>query len=472
MKMVALYLRISQEDKGNPNESLSISNQRDFLINYCKSQNFIVGKIYIDDGYSGLTEERPGFQELIHDITHDKVSILITKDLSRLGRDYILIGFCLESIFPLHNVRYISVNDHIDTCTIFARNDIIAYQSIFNDLYSHENSRKVIQSLNRYKKRGLFIGSSPPYGYKRDPNDKHHLVIDFNVANIVQKIFELAMQGASIHEIAVTLTKSNFNTPAIYKQTGVPIGNPSTIPWNSTIIKRILTNQTYIGNLTQNRTRKINYKNKQRMVLEKEDWITIPNTHEKIVESCVFDKVQRNFNSQKKKSSQNSTVCLTKNNNFIFCMNCDAALQIKKDVNRPKDGNSYYYLRCSTNPCKCRMQGIQFDVITTSIQYILSLLYSLAGSAKYSFFREAKGAYDLVQAYIQKVDGKIEEGTYQCISSKLKEERNSKSRLMESSQINIWNLDSILNKSNPFICKIYVSSKQKIMIYLKFCCPF
>lgn len=184
---VGLYCRLSQDD-GVQGDSSSIQTQKMILEKYCKENNFNIYSTYTDDGYSGLNFNRPSFQRLLTDIEQGKVNLVITKDLSRLGRDYIQCGYYTEVYFPTKGVRYIALNDAIDTDK--ENNDLAPFKNILNDMYSKDISRKVKSAIRHRAMKGIFVGSNAPYGYTKDPNDKHKLIIDNETAPVVRRIFK------------------------------------------------------------------------------------------------------------------------------------------------------------------------------------------------------------------------------------------------------------------------------------------
>ena len=201
---VGIYLRLSREDE-KEGESSSITNQRALLMNYIKENKLIFVDEYIDDGVSGTTFNRAGFKRLIEDIQKRRINMVITKDTSRLGRDHIEFGYYVEKFFPENNVRYVAVNDQIDTFK--QENDMLLFKSAYNDMYVKDISNKIRTSLWIKKKQGEFVGAYAPYGYRKDIYDKHKLVIDDEAANVVRKIFQLFTSGISISQIADHLTK-------------------------------------------------------------------------------------------------------------------------------------------------------------------------------------------------------------------------------------------------------------------------
>ena len=211
----ALYIRLSKEDESE-GTSQSVTNQRSLLDEFVRQHHILVYDTYIDDGWSGTNFERPGFQRMIGDIEAKKVNMVITKDLSRLGRDYILTGHYMERYFPENRVRYISLLDGIDTGVESSANDITPFRAIMNDMYAKDISKK-IKSVKRDKQRkGQFIGGKPVYGYQMHPSEKNRIVIDEEAAPTVRRIFNMALDGMSCRKIATTLNEEGVPTPATY----------------------------------------------------------------------------------------------------------------------------------------------------------------------------------------------------------------------------------------------------------------
>lgn len=273
---VGLYLRLSRED--GEGESQSIQSQRLLLTKFCQQQGFAVAAEYVDDGYSGTTFQRPAFAKMLADIEQGRIDTVITKDLSRLGRDYILTGHYLERYFPAHGVRYIALGDNIDTGR--GQDDMAPFRAVVNDLYARDISRKVRASLLAKKQAGLFIGARPPYGYRRQAEDKNRLEPDPDTAGVVKQIFCWAAAGWGATAIARRLEEMGVAGPT------------HNAPWSSAMVRRILTNPTYCGCLTQNRSRKVSYKVEKSRPLPPEEWITVEGTHPAIVSPTLFQAVQ------------------------------------------------------------------------------------------------------------------------------------------------------------------------------------
>ncbi|MDD4644259.1 MAG: recombinase family protein, partial [Bacilli bacterium] len=203
---VGMYIRLSREDEDKGNESESITNQRSFILDFIKENNYTLYDEYVDDGYSGTTFDRPAFKRMIADIEKSKINMVITKDMSRLGRDYVNFGHYIEKYFPEHNVRYIAITDDVDTAIDSIGNDMVPFKAIFNDMYAKDISKKIKASITTKKKQGLFMGAHAPYGYNKDLKDKHKLVIDPVASLVVKRIYKLYLEGNSLRRIAETLT--------------------------------------------------------------------------------------------------------------------------------------------------------------------------------------------------------------------------------------------------------------------------
>ena len=286
---VGLYIRLSREDDDKTEMSESITNQKSLLLQYVKENNLRVYDIYIDDGYSGTNFDRPDFNRLLNDIELGKINMVITKDMSRLGRDYIGTGNLIEKYFPEHNVRYIAVTDNIDTFLDSSNNDIAPFKAIMNDMYAKDISKKIKSSLKAKMKEGKWVGGRCPFGYNQDKNDKNHLVINKEQADIVKRIFNMCLEGLSFYKIAKKLTNEKVKTPAEYynfewkSHYNLRYGE-----WHSKTIRDILTNRMYIGDLVQNKRSKVNYKVKKIVKNNTNDYIIVENTHEAIIDREIF----------------------------------------------------------------------------------------------------------------------------------------------------------------------------------------
>lgn len=283
----ALYCRLSKDDDLQ-GESNSITNQKEILTQYAKENNINIYDVYIDDGYSGTNFERPDFKRMTQDIKDKKVNMVIVKDSSRLGRDYIGFGEYVEKIFPENQVRLVSILDNYDSAIDNGVADTLPFRAVINDLYAKDISKKVKASKHKNAVNGLFNGNRTPYGYKRSENDRHKLVIDEECSKNVRRIFDLYLEGTALSQITYTFNDEHIPTPSQISGTG---RNVCTI-WKPSSIKHILKNEVYIGNMVQEKCKRINYKLKKRIKNDKSDWIRVENTHAPIIDKEKFYAVQ------------------------------------------------------------------------------------------------------------------------------------------------------------------------------------
>ena len=363
---VALYIRLSKEDE-NEGPSESVTNQKSLLNEFVKQHRLTVYDTYIDDGWSGTNFDRPDFQRMIGDIEAKKVNMVITKDLSRLGRDYIMTGHYMERYFPEKRVRYISLLDGIDTGVESSANDITPFRAIMNDMYAKDISKK-IKSVKRDKQRkGQFIGGKPMYGYKMHPTEKNKIVIDEEVAPIVRRIFALALDGMSCRKIATLLNEEGVPTPATY--CGWKVGNPGpyTGLWSSERISDMLQNETYIGNMVQGRTVKISYKSKKCLKQDRGDWVVVEGTHEPLVEKETFQKVRMLVDSRKHTRSRTYDFLLK---GMIFCHECGYPLATLNRKNAAGEERLFFVCRTYQRFTKagvCSCHSIKEQTVTDAV---------------------------------------------------------------------------------------------------------
>lgn len=314
---VGLYIRLSESDEGKSyeSESESIINQRNLLIDYVRSNGFTLIDEYVDDGFTGTNFDRPGFKRLIEDIECGKINCVITKDLSRLGRDYIQCGYYVEQYFPQNKIRYISILDRVDTFEESANNDIAPFKALFNDMTSKDTSKKIRSILKNKKEQGKFIGSKPSYGYMRDSLDKGHLIPDPNASSNVKKIFEMAYEGTGISDIVNYLNDNNILSPSMYKNTKSSSKQKTNV-WTVSSVNKILKNRMYTGDMVQNVQTKLSYKSQKKVSLEKNFWIIVENTHEPLVSKEVFESIQNSpartrvtFKNREKRLFENLLIC-------------------------------------------------------------------------------------------------------------------------------------------------------------------
>lgn len=338
---VGLYIRLSKEDESE-GQSESVTNQLSLLTAFAKDHKLCVFDTYIDDGWSGTNFDRPAFQRMIADIEAKKVNMVITKDLSRLGRDYIMTGHYMERYFPENRVRYISLLDGIDTGIESTANDITPFRAIMNDMYAKDISKKIKSVKHDKQRKGLFIGGKPLYGYKM-AEEKNKIVIDEEAAPMVRRIFDMALEGLSCRQIAARLNVEKVPTPATYAGLNQGRTGPYAGMWSSERISDMLQNETYIGNMVQGRSKKINYKSKKCVRQPRENWIVVEGTHEPLIDRDTFDKVQQLLGSRKTTRSRTYDFLLK---GLIYCHECGYPLAV---INRPNArGEDCLYFVCRT----------------------------------------------------------------------------------------------------------------------------
>ena len=367
---VGIYLRLSREDE-RLGESGSISTQRDLLLNYIRDNNLLFVDEYVDDGVSGTTFDRVGFNRMIKDCEEKKINMIITKDTSRLGRDHIEFGYYVERYFPEHNIRYVAVNDGIDTFNNSSANDMLVFKSAFNDMYVKDISNKLRSSLYTKKRNGLFVGCYAPYGYKKSEEDKHKLVIDEDSAYVVRRIFDMFTSGESLSKICDTLTKEHIPTPSMRKNMKLGQDNVHFGVWATRTVDNILKNPTYIGNLTQCRQRKVNYKSKKRVHTKRNDWIVAEGAVEAIIDKETFDLVQEMFKSNKNRGKKgNGITDKLLLRGLIYCKECGHTIGFREHLQQTKKyglvsriyGNCNYWTKRKHQKV-CTPHSVKYQII-------------------------------------------------------------------------------------------------------------
>ncbi len=359
---VGLYIRLSRDD-GNI-ESDSIISQRSLLNQFIKENNYKVIEEYVDDGYTGTNFDRPAFKKMIKDVELGKINMIITKDMSRLGRDYIGTGELIEKYFPNNNIRYIAINDGIDTFIDNTNNDIAPFKAIMNDMYAKDISKKVKSSLYSKMIDGLYVSGRCPYGYMKDPNNKNHLIINEEQAKIVKLIFDLALKGKTYHYIARELTKRKIKTPASYysyiwntksKELGI---------WVDTTVKAILTNQIYVGDTVQGKTKKINYKLKKTIKNNPQDYIIVENTHEAIIDRDTFNYVQDLLPKNVKRPEKKRFYLL---DGLLYCGDCKHRLTIRYQNKNKTSYTTCNYYRTYSKYHVCTSHTNNYEILESII---------------------------------------------------------------------------------------------------------
>jgi len=326
----ALYLRLSRDDNNGTSESMSIQSQRDLLLSYAKDNGYEVVGIYVDDGFSGTNYDRPDFKRMINDIKHGKVNMVITKDLSRLGRNYVMTGMYTDNFFPDHGVRFIAINDNVDTSK--EENDITPFKNILNEWYAKDTSKKMRSMRQIAAKQGKFMGSMPAYGYRRWPANKHKLEIDEYSSKVVKRIFELFKNQESARHIADKLNHEKILSPQSYYYDSIGQENPfkrNSNTWSSATIISLLKREVYIGQMVQGKVTGKSYKSKQRLELPPDMWHVVENTHDAIIDIETWNAVQfqlaANRNAKPRKTIDGEISIFA---NILMCSDCSAKLTL------------------------------------------------------------------------------------------------------------------------------------------------
>ncbi len=332
---VAIYCRLSVDD-GTNLESMSIASQKTMLTEYVKKQEWKLVDIYVDDGYSGVNFERPAFQRMIHDIEQGRINLVIVKDLSRLGRNYIMCGQYTEIYFPEKNVRFIALNDGIDT--LYSNNDIAPFKNILNDMYAKDISVKIRSSLHAKARKGEFLAPYAPYGFLKSQEDKHILIINEEVAPHIRRMFELSVSGVSTKKIAKILEKDGILTPLDYRNFRSHNAKDGKFQkaysWAGAVVRQILRNPVYAGHNVQCKKRVQSYRTKKIVPNKREDWIVVENTHQAIVSQELFDEVQKALDGRLRFVKRTGEPQIF--SKLFYCAECGHCMLHHDRTNHPK----------------------------------------------------------------------------------------------------------------------------------------
>lgn len=342
---VGNYIRLSEsdDDKTYESDSESVINQRHLLMDFVKENGFTFVDEYVDDGYTGTNFNRPGFQRMIKDIESGRINCVITKDLSRLGRNHVGCGNLLEEYFPANKIRFISILDGVDTFLDSANNDIAPFKSLFNDMTSKDTSKKIRSILKNKKQQGKFIGSKPCYGYMRDSEDKGHLIPDPEVAPVVKKIFKMAYYGKGVSDIVSYLNDNNIKCPSAYKGTKSSSRQKFNM-WTISSVNKLLKNRIYTGDMVQNKQTKMSYKSQKKITLDESLWIIVEGTHEPLVSKVMFDSIQ-NAPARTRVTHCNREKRLLEN--LLTCKECGNTLTVLHRKNKNYKDNIYWSVNCN-----------------------------------------------------------------------------------------------------------------------------
>ncbi len=381
----ALYIRLSQEDGDNGQEKLesnSITSQKNILNEFVMEQtDFKVYDIYIDDGFTGTDFNRPSFTRLLEDMKNKKINCIIVKDLSRLGRNYIEVGNYIEQVFPLFNIRFIAINDNVDSFQNPSSTNtiLVPFKNLINDEYSRDTSIKIKSSLNSKKRKGEFVGSFAPYGYIKNKKDKHKLEIDEVAAKWVKKIFYWKVNcGLGNIAICHKLNELGILNPTGHKKIELKQNynnfgiKDNEYTWTPSTIRNILKNEVYIGNTVQGKRKAKSYKIHKIENVPEEEWVRVENTHEPIIEKELFCKAQELSNKDTRVEKRTNKLSVFAG--ILKCNECKRAMNKKSSTN--KSGKTYEYYICSTYRKKsnklCTKHTIKVDNLEKAVLYAIN----------------------------------------------------------------------------------------------------
>ena len=363
-KITALYCRLSQED-ARMGESLSIENQKSMLLQYCKEHHFPNPLFFVDDGYSGTTYERPGFQKMLDEIEAGKVGVVLTKDLSRLGRNSALTGLYTNFTFPQNGVRYIAINDNYDTADPNSiNNDFAGIKNWFNEFYARDTSRKIRAVQKAKGERGVPLTVNVPYGYVKDPEDKRKWIVDEEAAAVVRRIFEMCMEGRGPQQIANQLKADKVLTPTAYKKRK-GMKTPQAAPenpygWCDSSVVNILERREYTGCTVNFKTYSNSIWDKKQRENPVEKQAIFPDTHERIIEDSVFEKVQEIRQHRHRMTRYGRSSIFS---GLVYCADCGSKMQYGSSNNRNLEQDFFDCSLHKKNSEKCPGHFIRVKVL-------------------------------------------------------------------------------------------------------------
>ena len=333
----AIYCRLSQDD-GSLGESGSIQTQKAILTQYCQEHHMEIVDCYCDDGWSGTNFDRPAFQRMIGDIEAGRVNTVIVKDLSRFGREYAQMGLYIEHYFEEKGVRFLSLAENIDSSQGL-NNLVLPFTNVINSLYARQASEKTKAAHRARAKNGMFLGSRAPYGYQKDPSDRHHLIVDPEAAEVVKEIFRMFADGIGYVRMTKILRERNILNPQAYFNQNNPDYYKHSdywrkpFDWHATSVRAILNNPVYLGKLTFGKTKTKGFFDKRRVATEESDWIVVEHTHEPLVSQELWDTVHQMMKARRRENSSGHVQPFA---GLVKCAGCGSSLNASYDKKKGK----------------------------------------------------------------------------------------------------------------------------------------
>lgn len=399
IKITALYERLSRDDELQ-GESNSITNQKHFLEDYARKNGFVNIRHFTDDGVSGTTFDREGFQSMIAEVEAGNVAVIIVKDMSRFGRDYLKVGFYTEVMFKEKGVRFIAINNGIDSSNQ-QDSDFTPFLNIMNEWYARDSSRKIQAIFKARMQEGKRVSPSVPYGYRRDPDDKQHLIIDPEPAAVVQRIFKLVLEGNGVNRIADILYADKILIPSAYAEKYYPENQHSKsfhdpIRWTNQTIIHILEKREYMGHTVLGKTISESYKTKKRRKATEDELMIFENTHEAIIDEETWNNVQRLIETKRRPKKNGAPPCRL--SGLLYCADCGSKLSHRYNSRNKYDADNSYgcssYRQYTRN---CTMHYIRVSVVEKLILETIREVSAYALSNEKEFVKKVREASDVQQ---------------------------------------------------------------------------
>ena len=399
IKITALYERLSRDDELQ-GESNSITNQKHFLEDYARKNGFVNIRHFTDDGVSGTTFDREGFQSMITEVEAGNVAVIIVKDMSRFGRDYLKVGFYTEVMFKEKGVRFIAINNGIDSSNQ-QDSDFTPFLNIMNEWYARDSSRKIQAIFKARMQEGKRVSPSVPYGYRRDPDDKQHLIIDPEPAAVVRHIFKLVLEGNGVNRIADILYADKILIPSAYAEKYYPENQHSKsfhdpIRWTNQTIIHILEKREYMGHTVLGKTISESYKTKKRRKATEDELMIFENTHEAIIDEETWNNVQRLIETKRRPKKNGAPPCRL--SGLLYCADCGSKLSHRYNSRNKYDADNSYgcssYRQYTRN---CTMHYIRVSVVEKLILETIREVSAYALSNEKEFVKKVREASDVQQ---------------------------------------------------------------------------
>lgn len=399
IKITALYERLSRDDELQ-GESNSITNQKHFLEDYARKNGFVNIRHFTDDGVSGTTFDREGFQSMIAEVEAGNVAVIIVKDMSRFGRDYLKVGFYTEVMFKEKGVRFIAINNGIDSSNQ-QDSDFTPFLNIMNEWYARDSSRKIQAIFKARMQEGKRVSPSVPYGYRRDPDDKQHLIIDPEPAAVVRRIFKLILEGNGVNRIADILYADKILIPSAYAEKYYPENQHSKsfhdpIRWTNQTIIHILEKREYMGHTVLGKTISESYKTKKRRKATEDELMIFENTHEAIIDEETWNNVQRLIETKRRPKKNGAPPCRL--SGLLYCADCGSKLSHRYNSRNKYDADNSYgcssYRQYTRN---CTMHYIRVSVVEKLILETIREVSAYALSNEKEFVKKVREASDVQQ---------------------------------------------------------------------------